>query len=135
MPLSCGCDDYPEPGMIWTEWGGQEYITFEGLRRKRCTNCNCQISPGDTVIKFNKYKAPEHDVEIAIYGEEGQIPRAPSYLCERCADVWFSLQEAGFDCVGPWEVGECLDDYVELAKEQAELAAQQEETKQASENG
>ena len=120
MGLSCGCDDTPEPGQVWTEWGNQEYEIFEGKRRKRCINCNCQISSGDTTIRFYRYKSPEHAVELAIYGDDGQIPRAPSYLCERCADIWFSLQEQGFDCVGPWEVFDCLDDYVDLAREDAE---------------
>ena len=58
-------------------------------------------------------KIPYTDIELSIYGEDGEIPLAPFYFCEICADLYFSLFELGFECLGPGE------DMREMVKEYA----------------
>jgi len=60
-----------------------------------------------------RWKIPEYEVEVAIYGEDGLVPRSNKFLCEECADLYFSLSELGF-CVMPYE------NQKELVKEYAE---------------
>jgi hypothetical protein len=112
--LSCECDWYPEPGDV-TFWPPRDYSTLETSRRKRCESCNCLIDIGSLVGKFQRYKMPDSDVEIRIYGdgEDGEegVPRADHYLCEPCMDLYYSLEELGF-CPQ-------LGDQRELAKEYA----------------
>lgn len=42
-------------------------------------------------------------MEEKIFGGGAKIPLAKQYMCERCADLFFSLQDLGFDCVSPYE--------------------------------
>lgn len=114
MSLSCYCDfdDY-EPGMtIWTEI--EDYTTLKTKRAKYCQSCKERIEVGSICAEACRFKVPEHAIEIDIYGEDGEIPRASKYLCERCADLFFSLKELGF-CEQPWE------DQRELVREYAEM--------------
>ena len=81
MPLSCGCDDWPEPGtVIWYDPDG--YSTLETKKRQRCCSCNELIEIGATVGVTHRYKVPEFEIEIDIYGEDGEVPRASKYMCE-----------------------------------------------------
>lgn len=115
MPLGCGCDWEPEPGMVcW--YGPDDYSTLDTKRSRVCENCGHKIEPGALVAKFRRYKVPEHDIEERIYGDgyESGVPRAPQFLCEKCADQWFSLDELGFHCVSPQEVTDCIRDYPAL---------------------
>lgn len=113
MGLSCYCDDYPEPGMVmWT--GPEDYTTLNTKRAKQCCSCKERIEVGALCGVVSRFKVPDHDVEISIYGEDGEIPRAPKYLCERCTDLFLSLDELGF-CQQPWE------DQRELVKEYAAM--------------
>ena len=73
------------------------------------------IDVGATVASFPRYKVPDTDVEEKIYGEDGEVPRAPHYLCEMCADLYFSLMDLGFECIGPWEdMREMVQEYAAL---------------------
>jgi hypothetical protein len=67
-----------------------------------------------------RYRIPLHDIEVKIYGEDGEIPIPPKYLCEPCSDIFFSLEELGF-CVRPF------DNQKELLKEYQELTTNTEE--------
>lgn len=114
MPLTCGCDYEPSPGDIcW--YPPQDYSTLPGTRKKRCASCETPITPGDIVTTFIRFKVPDSEIEDRIYGEEGEIPRASHFHCEKCADMWFSLQELGFNCLNPDEnMYNVTDDYAEL---------------------
>lgn len=47
-------------------------------------------------VAFYRYKIPDHKIEISIYGEDGEVPMASWYMCERCGDLFFSLNELGY---------------------------------------
>lgn len=114
MSLSCSCGDWEsEPGMVmW--YIPADYEKYRGKRRTRCDSCGCKIAPGDTCTIWARYKVPESEIEIRIYGEDGAIKRSPFLHCERCADLFFSLDELGY-CVDP------RDDMRVLVKEYAEM--------------
>ena len=113
MPLTCYCDWEPAPGEWWFH-PPSDYSTLETNQAKRCSSCGRLIGRGETVARFERVKAPFSDVECRIWGEDGEIPLAPHFHCEECADIYFSLQDLGFDCVGPDE------GMRELAREYAE---------------
>lgn len=113
MPLSCSCDWDDDDGPWW--WSPDDYSTLNTKRRKRCSSCTDMIEIGATVAEFTRSREPRSDIEDRIYGDGPEAIRlAPHYLCERCADLYFSLSELGFECVGPSE------DMRELVREYAE---------------
>jgi len=101
MSLTCGCDFdyYPDPGSI-VYYNPSDYSTLTTKRRQRCCSCKTLIDIGATVAETTRYKVPDGDVEERIYGEDGEIPRASLYLCETCADLYFSLDAIGY-CIDP----------------------------------
>lgn len=111
MGLTCGCDWDPEPGMK-IAYGPNDYEPMSANRRQRCMSCNDLIPVGATAAKVPRVRIPESDIECRIYGEDGEIPIAHKWLCERCADLYFSLEELGY-CVNPH------DDMRELARDYA----------------
>ena len=102
MGLTCSCGDGDfEPGMtIW--YDAKDYTTLATKRARKCCSCGEKIDVGATCAEVPRFKVPESDVEVRIYGEDGEVPRAPHYLCERCADIAFSLDDLGY-CMQPWE--------------------------------
>lgn len=110
MPLSCGCPDDGDSDWWW--FAPEDYTTLATSRGKRCKSCNALVPVGAVVARFNRERVPVSDIEERIHGDA--ISRAPWYLCERCADLYFSLEELGF-CVSP------EDDMRELVKEYAAL--------------
>lgn len=112
MPLSCSCDF---DGEGWLYYAPDDYSTMKPLpRRKRCSSCRALIDPGATVAEFERFRQPISEVEEMIFGEDGEIPLARMFLCERCADLYFSFRELGFECVSPDE------NMMRLAREYAE---------------
>lgn len=111
MPLTCSCDFEPEPG-DWYYSGSKDYMPFPDRRRTRCNNpaCGKLISPDDVVSRFSRVKCPYTEAECKIYGEDGEIPLAPHWLCEECADLYWSISDLGF-CASPCE------DLKQLAKD------------------
>ena len=98
MTLSCYCDyDWPEPGSVRWFWPN-DYSTLQTKRSRKCCSCGERIEGGATVAAYTRYKVPEFEIELSIYGEGGDDgpPRATWYHCEECADLCFSLQELGF---------------------------------------
>jgi hypothetical protein len=96
MSLSCSCDDWcPEPGDVFIE-GTIPDIELNTKRSKKCCCCKKTIKPGDTCHAIRRYKVPEHDVEINIYGEGGWIPRANWYWCEECGDLHEAVSDLGY---------------------------------------
>ena len=118
MPLSCSCsDDYK-----WFFDPPQNYSVFpmEG-NRKRCS-CGKLIDHGQIALKFVCWRSPKDDIEERIHGEE--VPMADNWLCEECADLYFSFNELGYECVHPKEnMKELAKDY---ADEHVYLAEQSE---------
>lgn len=83
------------------------------------------IEIGAICAKFKRFKVPEYDIELDIYGDDGEIPRAPWFLCETCADLYFSLRELGFECVAPDEnIRELVREYAELRQQGASVFGQ-----------
>ena len=98
MSLSCRCDLgwYPEPGDVFVSGQSDFKKMLFISRRKKCCSCKEIIQPNDTVLEFYMSKIPCDDVEIAIYGEEGEINRASLFMCESCSDIFLSLEEIGY---------------------------------------
>lgn len=106
MTLSCECEWESEPGDTYF-WDVTDYTSIAEhaplkTRRPRCWSCGDLIGLKDVSIAFLRCKVPEHDVEIAIYGDDGEISIATKYHCEECSDLYFSLDALGF-CGQPWE--------------------------------
>lgn len=103
MPLSCRCDWDIDPGMTYW-YGADDFEKLETKRRKRCKSCGELINIGDDCLIFPQFKSPEHEIECQIYGEDGEIPRAPAYMCEKCGEIYLNLRfTAGFECLSPHE--------------------------------
>lgn len=100
MSISCSCPENEyEPGDTFY-YSPDDYTTFPKRRSVRCRSCNALISPGETVTEWKRFKIPDSDVEVRIYGDDGEVPQASWWMCETCADLAFSLEELGF-CVSP----------------------------------
>ena len=113
MPLTCSCDygdDYDYYVQSPNDYS--EMPIFK--RRRRCASCGTLIDHGAIVAKFERTRCPQTDIEDAIYGAGPSIPLADQYLCETCADLYFSLSELGFECVMPDEnMRELVREYAE----------------------
>lgn len=108
MSLSCECDDGWDADWYYRQ--PEDYTTLQTSRRKRCGSCKTLIDIGATALEFERYRiANEGSIEERIHGEYAEIPSAPEYFCEECADLYFSLADLGF-CVGP---GESMKDLLE----------------------
>ena len=119
MTLTCGCEEwYPEPGYWCYVSTDEGYQTLETSKRKRCCSCKELIDIGAICGIFPRYKVPGSDIEINIYGEDGEIPLASDYMCERCYDLMLSLEELGF-CAYPRENQlDQVAEYAEYVKEE-----------------
>lgn len=111
MSLSCDCDiDWcPEPGDV-IRYSPSDYTELKGKRRCRCISCKELIDLGSLVGVFSRYKIPDNDIECRIWGEEGEIPRAPFVMCESCTDIYFSITELSY-CISGWNMKEALKEY------------------------
>ena len=105
MSLSCSCSD-DDGDAVWYWWPPKDYSLLATTKRKRCSSCKSLIDVGSTVAEFARSRPARTEIEERITQTEGDpeaIWLASSYLCEECADIWFSLSELGFECVGPGE--------------------------------
>jgi hypothetical protein len=110
MPLSCSCDYDFEPGALLS-YPDDDFTRLKTERRKRCESCKCLININNYALGFSIVKIPEHQIEINIYGEDGEMPRARRYLCEKCGEIFLNLGSVGFECI--W----CGEDMLKLLKE------------------
>ena len=98
MSLSCSFDYDLEPG--YTCWYvGDKWLKYDFKRAPKCCSCGNKIKDGGfgkDALVFYRFKVPEHDVEISIYGEDGEIPRANWYMCFECGWRYRALESAGY---------------------------------------
>ena len=98
MSLSCDNDYCPEPGdTSW--WIPKEWKHYNFKRAPKCCSCGEKIREGGfgkDYLTFRRFKVPEYDVEIRIYGEDGEIPRAPWHMCFECGWRYQALERAGY---------------------------------------
>lgn len=114
MPLTCYCDH--DGDYAWYYDAPTDYSTLSTTRCKRCSSCKSLIEIGSIVLIFPRWRYPVDDIEERIHGgDDAEITLAPRYLCEECADLWWSFDELGFECISPDE------SMRELAKQYAEL--------------
>ena len=116
MSLTCSCDSdwYPDPGdWYWDFRYEMDYEKYPFKRRRKCCSCGEMIDVGSLVLQFTRAKVPDTDIECKIYGEEGAIPIASDWMCEKCGDIYFSLEELGY-CMNPRDkMSDLLRDYIE----------------------
>lgn len=92
MTLSCSCEEGSDD--TWWYYPPNGYRVLETRRRRRCCSCNDLISIGAICGEFPRMRSPDGDIEECIYGEE--VPLSPKWQCERCTDLFFSLEDLGF---------------------------------------
>jgi hypothetical protein len=116
MSLSCDYDWEPDPGDIcWEFPKGFEPLSTKTTRK--CCSCGHKISPGSPALRFRRWKIPEYDVELAIYGYDGDNgpPRAPWFHCLDCGNIALFLASP------PLDYAFRIDDSMrELSREYAE---------------
>lgn len=104
MALSCSYDYDPEPGDVcWM--APREWTKYNFKRAPKCCSCGEKIKDGGfgkDALEFRRFKLPYHDVEIAIYGEDGEIPRASWFMCFECGWRYQALEKAGY-AIDIWE--------------------------------
>lgn len=118
MPLSCSCEysgDYGDD-FIWHHLPN-DYSMYDKKRGRRCISCKSVIiRRGDLCAEFERERSVNTDIEEKIYGDS--VPLASVFLCEHCADIYFSLEELGFECIFPDEnMNELLKEYHALVKD------------------
>lgn len=93
MSLSCYCGD-PYDG-DWWYYGPDSYKPLRTKRARRCCSCHDLIQVGALAVEFERARAPRGHIEERIYGDD-EVEIAPKWMCERCGDLYFSLDELGF---------------------------------------
>lgn len=113
MSLSCHCDgDYE-----WYYTPADTYAPLATKRSRKCCSCGNRINVGDISVMFQRfYYAEWGTVAAKIHGEGSEVYMAPHYMCERCGDLYYSLDELGF-CIN------INDDMRDLVREYAEMSA------------
>lgn len=117
MPLSCTCPEGEDDADSWY-WPPEDYSEMpHRKRRARCQSCKAFINSGTMVAYFRRTRCPKTDIEERIFGwDSAAVSLAPIFLCEECADLFFSLTELGF-CVSPYEnQKELVNEYAAMAK-------------------
>lgn len=100
MPLTCECTFEYDTG-YWC-LAPEDYSELRTKRARRCSSCKALIAVGDCCGEWPRLRCPDPGVRMAS-----------AYTCERCTDLFFSLDELGYKCIAYWE------DMTELAKEYA----------------
>lgn len=117
MPLSCSC--YSDDPDYWI-WPPDDYSVMPARKYRRRCSCGAVLNAGDVVARFERSRYPRNAIEARIFGEDNEhaVYLATRFLCEECADLYFSLRELGFECVSPEEnMRELVREYAALAEE------------------
>lgn len=117
MGLSCDYESDWEPGM--TAWNfPANPAPLQTKRGRKCASCRCALAPGAVVTEWRRYKVPEYEIELAIYGEDGDCgpPRASAFHCADCTMLAAFLSSFKY-------AFQPDDDMRALAREHAELIA------------
>lgn len=104
--LSCSCNDEYEYFYV----PGDDFATLREYgykRRKRCHSCHKVIDVSEDVLPFHRDRTDEN-------GDE--IPLAPKFMCERCAGLFFALDELGFCITLGDDMRELIKEYQEYRK-------------------
>lgn len=112
MPLTCGC--FYDGDVEWYWFEPEDYREMPARRRRAsCSSCKKLINTGSVVAEFRRARGARGEIECSMYGyDEDSVPLASYWLCEECADLWFSLFELGF-CPEPDENQlDLVDEYV-----------------------
>lgn len=118
MSLSCGCDFDPSEHDDYY-YHPDDFSEFNEYRRKRCTSCNKLINKGASIAEFKCFRKPKDDIEWRCKGDE--IPKASKFLCEHCSEIFFNLNDLGYDCL---EIHESMDEYLKEYKEMSDDLAE-----------
>lgn len=107
--LSCSCSDWDGDG--WWYYPPNDFTKFKAKRRKRCCSCKELIDIGADCLEFCRTRGDE-------------IGMAPLHMCEKCGEIYFNLESAGY-CLDIIEnMNDYLKEYHELTGfKPAELAA------------
>lgn len=111
MSISCDCSggDYE-----WWYNAPKDFSILGTNRRQRCYSCRELIDLGATVGKFENWRNPRNDIEERIYGDDGEIYMADTYMCETCVGLFWSMIELGF-CIS-LDKGERMADLAKLSQ-------------------
>lgn len=115
MTLTCECPDYDYYDCEWWYENTSDYHSLATKRGRRCKSCKAIIKPGEICTSHGRYRHTNTFIEEMIYDCDG-VPLAPHWMCERCSDLFFSLQELGY-CVSPEDDMRVLINEYKLAHE------------------
>lgn len=111
MSISCDCGggDYE-----WWYRPPTDYSKLDTKRRQRCFSCRELIELGTDVGHFTNWRLPRTEIEERIYGEDGEICMADTYMCETCIGLFWSMTDLGF-CIS-LDKGERMADLAKLSQ-------------------
>jgi hypothetical protein len=107
MGLSCGCDEWDGEGVGWFVPVG--FSILKTKKAKRCKSCNVLIKPASSCLEFKRFRYPNTEIELKIYGDDVELAMAPQYLCASCGEIFINLDDLGF-CV---KLGENMNSLLE----------------------
>jgi len=106
--LTCSCGDDFE----WYYFGPDDYKSLATKRAKRCCSCGSLVRVGELCTSFDRYRGANDDIEQRIHGDEVHL--AAWYMCERCSDLYFSLEELGFCINLGSDMRDLVHEYAEM---------------------
>lgn len=119
MSLSCDFDGGGDAAWYYKE--PSDYTVLCASRRKRCCSCNALVNVGGVALKFTRFRYPAGDIEESIYCDE--VPLAPWWMCESCADQYFNLEALGFCFSLAENMHDLRREYIELYQHDKPRAA------------
>ena len=106
--ISCDCSgDFDN----WVEQYGEDFLTLDTIRSRKCASCGEKIEVGEEALHFLSYRQPRSDYEERRFGES--VSMANLYLCESCGEIWLNLNAIGL-CVTFGDMRDAQKEYWEL---------------------
>jgi len=110
--LSCSCGEWDGDGWTYTSYG--DFSTLNTKRRRRCCSCKELIDVGSLCLEFERYRYPNNEIEIRIYGDDAaEVYLASWYMCENCSEIYLNLDALGY-CL---EINLNMNDYLKEYQE------------------